>query len=310
VIAATGVAHDNPTAPFTKGRLVVAYDVATGAPLWKFQAQCAVTSDVSTFETDDAGEPDGPALDGFMDRAVFADACGYVYKLALNVDRAGGWNVNNGLGALAIDPAGTEPLPQYALFSTLRTAGALGAASPIAGTLAARPDGTGRLVLFFGTGGIESHPVTQRNEFYAVYADTGEIRSKVTGACTAAGCEKFYGGVVVTAEQVVFTRTIDPTVATGTCDFGATTIQAVGVDAGSSGVFVDAFSQTTGAAVMGALYGDAGAIYFAMLSGGVSRIGTPRAAVAGTDTNAPAQAGGGSLGTAEALALMGWSQAY
>jgi hypothetical protein len=61
-IAATGIANENPTAPFTKGRVVAAYEVRTGRLLWKFQAQCAVTSDVATFETDDDLEPNAPSL--------------------------------------------------------------------------------------------------------------------------------------------------------------------------------------------------------------------------------------------------------
>ncbi len=70
---------------------------------------------------------------------------------------------------------------------------------------------------------------------------------------------------------------------------------------------------------MGALYGDAGALYFATLSGDVSRIGTPRAANAGDDSNSaspPPQFGGvseggtGSVGSADALALLGWRQVY
>jgi len=311
-IAATGVARDNPAAPFTKGRLVTAYDVATGALLWKFQAQCAVTSDISVFETDDPLEPGAPRLDGYIDRAVFADACGYVYKLVPGVDRAGGWNVNRDLGAIAVAAAGTEPVPQYALFSTLATSGALGRTSAIGGTLAVRADNSERMVLFFGTGGVESQAVGQANEFYAVYADTGAVRSKVAGSCTSSGCEKFYGGVVTTSEQVVFTRTVDPTVGTSTCDLGSTTIQAFALNATSGGDFVTDFTQTTGSAVMGALYGDAGAIYFAMLSGGVSRIGTPRAATAGTDTRAPTNAPTptGALTTSEALVLMGWIQNY
>jgi hypothetical protein len=51
----------------------------------------------------------------------------------------------------------------------------------IAGTLAARTDSTTPMVLFFGTGGIESVPATSANAFFAIYADTGAIRSKVHG---------------------------------------------------------------------------------------------------------------------------------
>ena len=37
-------------------------------------------------QTDDASEPGSPKLDGFIDRIVFADKCGYVYKLDPGVD--------------------------------------------------------------------------------------------------------------------------------------------------------------------------------------------------------------------------------
>jgi hypothetical protein len=60
---------------------------------------------------------------------VFADACGYVYKLDPARDLGGGWNDNTGLGALAIDGAttshpdgSTTTTAQFALFSTRRTA--------------------------------------------------------------------------------------------------------------------------------------------------------------------------------------------
>ena len=68
---------------------------------------------------------------------------------------------------------------------------------------------------------------------------------------------------------------------------------------------------------MGALYGDAGALYFATLSGDISRIGTPRAANAGDDTaagSAPqwgnAGEGDNVVGSADQLTLLGWRQVY
>ena len=310
-IAGTGVAHDNPAPPYTKGRIVAAYDVATGAPLWKFQMQCALTSDITVFETDDAGEAGGPVVDGFADRAVFADACGFVYKVDPARDLAGGWNVNAGLGGISVERAGGT-VDQYALFATRLTPLALGTDSPIAGTLGAQVDATGREVLFFGTGGVESHATTAANAFYAIYADTGEVRSVWPGRCSSAGCEKFYGGVLVTATQVMFTRTVDPAVATGRCDLGATTVSAVALDGARDHTFVEYFSQATAAAVMGALYGDAGAVYFAMLSGGVSRIGTPRApsaggdSASGTDTSTATD----SSASSDQLVNLGWTQTY
>jgi hypothetical protein len=324
-IAATGLAHDNPTAPFTKGRVVSAYDLTNGRLLWKFQAECAVTSDIATFETDDELEAGAPTFNGYVDRAVFADACGYVYKLDPARDLEGAWNDNTGLGAIAVTaattttPSGETTTPQRALFSTRLTADALGKDSPIGGTLAIRSDSSTRVVLFFGTGGLESHPATEENEFYAVYADTGELRSKMTGSCSGGQCEKFYGGAVVTPEQVIFTRTIDPAVGTATCDDGSTKLTAAALEAAANDDFAIDFEQTIDSAVMGSLYGDAGALYFATLSGDISRIGSPRAGNAGGDSTGPGvnpfgtgneSTTTGTVGTTDPLTLLGWRQVY
>ncbi len=317
VLAATGVGFDNPVAPWSKGRIVAAYDLATGEKVWQFRAACPVTSDIAVFETDDEFEPGAPTINGFSDRAVFADACGNVYKLDPAKDLDGAFNDNGTLGDIEVEDI--SGVKQMALFSTQATSGALGAQSPISGTLAVRADSTTRVVLYFGTGGLESHAVTQTNEFYAVYADTGDIRSKLTGTCAAGTCEKFYGGTVVTPEQVIFTRTKDPVIGSAQCDLGSTVVQALQLDADTQGDFSEDFSQTLASAVMGALYGDAGALYFATLSGDVSRIGTPRAANAGGDSGSStppplygtgSESGTGTVGTADALSLLGWRQVY
>jgi hypothetical protein len=315
VIAGTGTALDDPSWPYDKGRVVSAYDLSTGELMWKFRAQCPVTSDITVFETDDNGEPGTPTLDGYHDRAVFADRCGYVYKLNPARDLNGAWNGNAGYGSIAVDP--TDGVSMYAVFATESTSNALGSQSPIAGTIAARTDESTRMLLFFGTGGLESHPVTERNEFYAVYADTGAVRRKSQGSCVNGVCEKYYGGVVVTPEQVITTRTLDPQIATAACDPGRTVVQSLQLDSGPTGDFLDDFAIVINSAVMGALYGDAGAVYFATLAGDVKRIGTPRAAQAGDDS---ASAGGppifgtpeagapGPLGFTEPVTFMGWRQ--
>lgn len=313
VVAATGVDFSDTLGQ--KGRVVSAYDINNGQLMWKFQAKCPITSDITIFETDDTGEFGAPSLNGFADRAVFADQCGYVYKLAPGVDLAGGWYDNTGLGTIA---ANTSPdgKAQMAFFSTATTTGAVGAQRPIAGTIGARTDSSTRMVLFFGTGGLENFSTSLVNEFYAVYADTGAIRSKITGACTASGCEKFYGGTVVTPQQVILTRTIDPAIGTSSCDPGSAKIQALELNKDASNNFVTDFTLAVSSAVMGALYGDAGAIYFATLSGDVARIGTPRAANAGDDTTAGHVQGMGvgdqgtgsnaTVGTISPFSLMGW----
>ena len=317
VIAGTGIAPENPSAPFSKGRVISAYDLLDGHLLWKFRAQCALTSDLVAFETDDRLEPGPPIIDGYIDRVVFADACGYVYKLDPGRDLAGDWNVNTGFGAIGVQSAGSNnDRGQYALFATALSYGALGTTSPIAGTIAAREDGSGRVVLYFGTGGLESHPAGSTNEFYAIHADDGSIRSKLTGTCTAGRCEKFYGGILVTSDQVILTRTLDPAIGTPTCDVGTTVVQSLALDANASGQFVAGFSRAVASAIMGGVYGDAGALYFATLDGTVSRIGTPRAAQAGGDsaagTDIPTRAGPGTTAPNPhaPLLLRGWFQRF
>jgi len=112
---------------------------------------------------------------------------------------------------------------------------------------------------------------------------------------------------------VILTRTIDPAVGTSTCDPGSSKIQAVELNADASDNFVTDFTLSVSSAVMGGLYGDAGAIYFATLSGDVARIGTPRAATAGGDTASGYQQGQGAgdtpgetIGTTSPFTLMGW----
>jgi hypothetical protein len=315
-IAGTGLDFTDNTQPYQRGKEIEAYDALTGTLLWKFRMHCPLTSDITVFETDDDAEPGAPTIDGYVDRAVFADRCGYVYKVDPAKDLGGAYNGNAGFGALATDLAGT--VQEYALFSTRLSSGALGAESPIAGTLGAQVEAeTSRLVLFFGTGGLESQPASLQNEFYAVYADDGAIRSKIVGTCAGGHCEKFYGGVVVSKTQVLLTRTVDPLVGSGTCDRGTTKVEGIELgELDASGGFVTDFSNQTTSAVMGALYGDAGALYFATLSGDVVRIGAPRAADAGDDTahgtGTGAQSAGWGTGTDidTPMTLYGWRQVF
>jgi hypothetical protein len=296
--------------------VVSAYDAESGYLYWTFKTACPVTSDVTTFETDDALEAGAPSLNGYADRAIFADYCGNVYKVDPAKDLAGGWNANPGLGTIQIDDLGGG-IKLYALFSTATTAGALGQAAPIAGTLAARTDGSSRMILFFGTGGLESWPANKANAFYAIYADTGAIRSKFAGTCSGSRCEKFYGGVVVTPDQVIMSRSTDPVVGSGTCDLGSAHVDAMALEGGASNTFNSQFSVAVASAVMGAIYGDRGAVYFATLSGDVARIGTPAAANAGDDSAAGYNPGNGSgsgsgtgtgTGSTAAFTLLGWRQ--
>jgi hypothetical protein len=316
-ITASGMAYDNATAPWTKGKTVQAFDAASGSLVWTFEAACPVTSDMVTFETDDDLETGSPDFDGYADRLVFADYCGNVYKLALgDVPTSGRLT---GLGT--INTGATDSVTGgaiTALFSTKTTTGALGQARPIVGTLAARSDGTGRVVLFFGTGGLESYDVTKANVFYAAYADNGAIRSKLLGTCTSNRCQKFYGGIVVTKEQVVLTRATDAPVGTNACEFGTSDLIGLDIDDHGGGFGVDLI-QSIASSTMSSLYGDAGAVYLATLKGDIVRVGTPRATVAGGDTASGAIGGvasgngdgsGSSSNTSGAMSLLGWRQLY
>ena len=327
VIAATGLDFNDTYGE--KGRVVAAYDADTGTVLWRFQTKCAVTSDLTVFETDDVKDGDGTStLNGYVDRVVFSDKCGYVYKIAPGVDLAGEFLENTGMAGtcataatdcvdgLILANTTTDGKKQFAVFSTQRTTGALGTQRPIAGTIAARTDSSTRMVLFFGTGGVESVSASLQNEFYAIYADTGEVRSKFVGACGANGCEKFYNGIVVTPEQVILTKTVDPLIGTGSCDSGSSTVSGLQLDADTNHNFVSSgLNQAVTAAIMAGLFGDAGAIYFATLAGDVIRIGTPRVSVAGGDTAAGYTQGMGvgdqgtgtsQVGTVAPFTLMGW----
>jgi hypothetical protein len=312
VIAGTGIDYTDVSQ--TKGRIVTAVDIMNGQALWRFQAACPVTSDITAFETDDAGEAGAPTLNGYIDRVVFADACGNVYKLAPGVDKANAFLDNAGFGSFLVNTA-PDGAKQYALFSTTSTSGAIGGPRPIAGTLAARTDATTRMVLFFGTGGLENQTTSLNNAFFAVYADTGVVRSKFDGACSGGRCEKFYGGTLVTPTEVMFTHTYDPLVGTGTCDAGATVVQAMQLNAGTGTTFNSDFVLSVSSAVIGSLYGDAGALFFATLSGDIGRIGAPRATNAGGDTVAGYTGGMGvgdqatgsqTVGTTSPFTLMGW----
>ncbi len=316
-LVASGSAADTDPLTDTRGRELEAYRIDDGRLLWRFQAACAISSDLGALETDDAGEAGDPDLDGFTDRIIFADRCGYVYKIdpAKNLD--GAYNDNQLNGNIKITELGGAG--QWALFSTRHTDGALGDERPITGVIAARPDSTGRLTLFFGTGGEESFDPTKVNEYYAVYADTGEMRNKMVANCEDGMCEKFYGGSLVTADQVFFTKTIDPAIGTGQCVSGKSVVGAMKVDA-PNGEFTIDFEQVVTSSILGGLFGDGGAVYFSTLSGEVQRIGRPRAANAGDDSaatasgiNAPKKFSNldvGYWGTSGPFQLLGWQQVF
>jgi hypothetical protein len=306
VIAGTGVYSTDPS----KGMIVSGYNLETGVLMWKYEMDCALTSDITVYETDDDAlfEPGAPVIDGFADRAVFADACGNVYKINPGQDLAGAFMANGDMGPVAL--AQKNGRVRAALFSTATTATAIGTQRPIVGTIAARTDSSTDMVLFFGTGGLEAQAPSLVNEFYAVYAKDGTVRNKLTGACVSNRCEKFYNGVVVTPSSVIVQRSVDPVIGGGSCDFGSSRVQSYGIN----DPFAQQFDLTSSGgvpyrAVTGPIYGDAGALYFATVAGSIERIGAPRSPVAGGDTTSGAiHASGGSETTYvnAPFTLLGW----
>ena len=306
VIAGTGVYSTDAS----KGKIVSGYNLETGALMWKYEMDCALTSDITVFETDDDAtyEPGSPVIDGFADRVVFADSCGNVYKLNPAQDLAGAWMANADMGPISLVQKNGKA--RTALFSTETTAGAVNAQRPIVGTVAARTDATTDMVLFFGTGGLESQAPSLVNEFYAVYAKDGHIRNKLTGTCTSSRCEKFYNGILVTPSAVVVQRSVDPLIGGGSCDFGSSRVQSYGLNAPYSQQFdLTSSNGVPYRAVTGPIYGDAGALYFATVAGSIERVGAPRSAAAGGDTTTGAIHSNGSSETTFVNApftLLGW----
>lgn len=314
VIAGTGVGFDDPL--HQKGRTVAAYDAETGDLYWQFQTRCSLTTAITVFETDDDGEPAPlPAqsaliLDGYMDRAVFADRCGYIYKVDLT--RVTDGSLNTGIGSIVVD-AVTDT---RALF---QTAGGL----PVTGNIGARAlldDDTTRVSLFFGTGGLENAPPFPQNRFYVIAAAPTNVSDTdpanlvfddtIVGICAEPSrCEKFYGGVRLNPEQVIFTRVLEPKIGDGlVCDPGQTTIDVRDItgDVASANFLQESFSPiTVDGMITSPITASGNAIYFTDSRGRVNSVGDTQAPNAGfgpdegsgADTNAP-------------MLLLGWRQVY
>jgi outer membrane protein assembly factor BamB len=286
------------------GDTVYAVDLATGALVWKFDlgdSNAYISTDITATETDDETEPDSPEVDGYIDRLFFADNKGRIWKLNPGTHSGTtitpiGSSVSTGLAAGA------------ALFSTQLTPGALGAQRAIAGTIAAAPDGTGRLVLFFGTGGTDDTPNDVQNAFYAVYADDGTIRSTLS---PAAGV-KFYGGVVYNAGQLIFTEGQDLS-GLGLCS--PTAGKVVVVDANT---FAVQFEIPTSSKIVAPVFAAQGKVYTVTLKGEVvtTQSSTPPAGGtggtggSGGGPGAPPGAPGGGGSAREALVVLGWRQMF
>jgi hypothetical protein len=226
------------------GDTVYAVDMTTGTLVWRFDINdddTYIATDITATETDD--EP-GTAIDGFIDRLFFADTKGRIWKIDPGTGNAVNSTVNVGLSAPA-------------LFSTDETAGALGEERAIAGTIAAAPDATNRLALYFGTGGTEETPASAQNMFFAVYADTGEVRSTIVPPVGT----KYYGGVAYNDGQLIFSDGTDLS-GLGLC--APTAGDVVAVDANT---FAPLFSIPVGSKIMAPIYIQNGEFYTINLRG-------------------------------------------
>lgn len=312
-IAGTGGAFDDPS--YQKGRTVAAYDTETGAVMWTFQTECSLTTAITVFETDDTDEPVGGVpigFDGVMDRAVFADRCGYVYKVDINQDASGG--PIPGIGGF------TTPGGQTALFWTEDR--------PISGNIAARAvvdDATTRVALFFGTGGFEDYPPFHQNFFYVIPASPdspGETFGTLDGECPFSNrCEKFYGGVLVNDTQAILSRVQEPLIGIANCDGvnpdSSTTIEVLSLtdDVSDTGFLQQEFARTSDGMLKSRLTGHGGKVYGMLSNGTVGGTGSARARVAGGDTHKGTleeTTGGedGTMGTSERIRILGWRQVF
>ncbi|HWN67620.1 MAG TPA: PilC/PilY family type IV pilus protein [Haliangium sp.] len=315
VVAGTGLSYNDPERINQNGRVVTAYDAEDGSVYWKFLAKCPVTTAISVFETNDQGEPDPvPALDGFMDRAVFGDRCGNIYKVDLTRETAGGWA--RGIGGQQVDP----PNNIVALFTTNATP-----VRPITGNIAVRAvvdADTTRVALFFGTGGLEEEPAFRQNFFYALAAAPDDpsntsnddlILERISGTCsgTPVTCEKFYGGVRVTPQQVIFTRVIEPPIGVGgaACDGqpGRTVIESRSLVGDiSTAIDQQLFTQTVDSVITAPLTMAGNALYVADLRGRLTSIGDTSQSGASFVAN---QTSTTDMANAPML-ILGWRQVY
>jgi Tfp pilus tip-associated adhesin PilY1 len=289
-----------------QGGVVYALDLSSGALLWKFDIgdpTAYVATDITSAETDDEAST---SVDGYIDRVFFADNKGRVWKIDPSAA------VHGVMGS--IDSTVDVGLPHKALFATKVTPGALGQERAIAGTLTSAVDGSNRLVLYFGTGGTEDTPAAAQNAFYAVYADTGAVRSKLDASTGLAAGVKFYGGVVYQSGQIVFTQGQDLS-GLGLCAPTAGSIVAI-----DANTFAQQFATNTNSKIVAPVFAQNGEIYtvtlkgslmassFSGSTGSASQTGSGTGSVDSTGgTTAPPTDNGTATGP---FTILSWRQAY
>jgi Tfp pilus tip-associated adhesin PilY1 len=283
------------------GDSVYAVDVTTGVLVWRFDIgdnETYVSSDITAAD-EESGTPDG-----YISRLYFADNKGRLWKVDPSEPSG---SVVIAQGAIQIDEGEEDPDPvtEYALFSTRQTEGALGEDRGVSGTLIAVPDATGRLVLYFGTGGTPETAVDAQNEFYAVYGDTGELARKMTPAPGV----RFFGSATYNSGQIVFTRGED----VSSVDSCLTTSgEIVAIDAAT---FSEQFVLETNSTITAPMYAAGGEIFVLTLSGKV--VASQYVGVRDSVVESSGGGGGGSQSVQDAygevptpFVLLSWKQVY
>ena len=195
-------------------------------------------------------------------------------------------------------------------FSTRLTPGALGVDRSITGTMAAAQDATGKLTLFFGTGGaLDAGSGGPTNAFFAVYIDGGMVRSVYNSV--PAGTN-FHGGVAYNDGQIIFTTARD-LVGTGLCDPTAGSVVAI-----DANTFAEQFIIPTASKIMAPLFVDRGILYTMTLQGDLVASSRPESedGTSGGGSGGGGSGGGSGGGTGEGgsvdptrtLQVIGWRQ--
>jgi type IV pilus assembly protein PilY1 len=279
------------------GDSVYAVDMTTGTLVWQFNlgdTNTYISTDIAAADTDDTAEAGSPTKDGYIDRLFFGDSKGRIWKL----------DPSNGAIVSSTTTSGISG--KSALFSTQYTSSTfnvINAQRGIAGSIAiaegnatTTDPATGklnkRLEVYFGTGGTDESADNVQNQFFAIYADTGEIRASVTPAVGV----RFYGGVSINdSGQLIFGTGTNTGTTVGLCSSSTGSIQAV--DANTLTV---TFTIPTSARISAPIFSGGGAVYTVDTAGQVRTSATPVAASNGS--------GGGTFASDAGMSLVGWKQ--
>jgi hypothetical protein len=194
-------------------------------------------------------------------------------------------------------------LGKNALFSTRVTTGALGVDRAISANIVAVPDALDRTVLFFGTGGTEETALGETNAFYAVFADTGEIRNQIdiTGAR--------FNGASFQDGQIIFTRSEIPETA-GPCVVSDS--EVVAIDANT---FALQFFQEFEGRIASPVYISGGEFFAVTVTGTLvtsqytgNNVPTPPPVPEDPEGEPPPP--GNEIGDVDDFRVVGWRQIY